>query len=386
MQAYGVDRCASICQLPDFDIFIQALPDPAHTVGLGIVQKDVKLFFSVIYSNSRLTEAEYLDSVRLLLLEDSEMFPIHRMTLMGKKKLKATHQESVDTIKRLPFVLRQFRTSEIEVVKRAYNLLCDLAEITILLESWSWTARDIEILRAKIERYYQDIVRLYVVDLQLMKTPTPKHHVLRHLPDFICLHGPPRSWSVMRCEGKHTFAKRCFHCSNGRAVSHMVLTRAVRELHLRIDAMTLQKEPPVFSGLLDISHEPLPSCCASSIVTSIHSATRVRTSSAVIRIGNVVEHECGSLFSVERLIVVNSTDAVVHCRKMLEPDLTTSLNIRDTQYVPWACGRGIPGVVSVGKEDAYLPLSSVSKCYTVCPSPEHGYTILLRFEQDLFMN
>jgi hypothetical protein len=118
-----------------------------------------------------------------------------------------------------PMMVGEYLISN-EISHRPFLNYLQICEITRDLYDDSFSKEKIILLRENINNYLIDFKGLYEKKL------TPKQHFLIHYPTAIERWGPPRLYSTMRFESKHSYFKRVINAiHNAINISHSLALR-----------------------------------------------------------------------------------------------------------------------------------------------------------------
>ena len=138
-------------------------------------------------------------------------------------KISATHQWII--MRFLPVLIGEKLKAD-----KAFLHFVQLVEIVRSLNDDEYDDRKINDLTLKIEKYLQEFKIIYPNEHF-----TPKQHFLIHYPSAIRLYGPPKFYSTMRFESKHSYFKHVIQATHNR----INLLKSLAERHQRLQVFHL---------------------------------------------------------------------------------------------------------------------------------------------------
>ena len=187
--------------------------------------------------NSRLNNFSYcrIDSKNKIPLQ---IFTEYALKTGKGFKLSATHFSTL--IKVFPIIFGE----ELKDYEH-YNHYIDLIEIYFFLNDDSFNELKLQFLEKKIYNYLNSFKFLYPDQIL-----PAKFHFMIHYPRCIKRFGPPRQYSTIRFESKHSFFKRADHAIH----NHINLTRSLSYKHQDLQLFYL-RSPFYFSQNIFGTHE-----------------------------------------------------------------------------------------------------------------------------------
>jgi len=230
----GVKSVCCLNQLKYFDSINGLPPDIMHDMLEGTVRVNIKLLMTYLSSMPKINKHRYtLEQLN----EDLASFPYGRIDKDNKPptnlftdkssyKISATHQWMVMRV--LPILIGEKLKNDSKFLH-----FVQLVEIVCLLHDDEFDEMKINNLTMKIDKYLQEFKINYPVEKF-----TPKQHFLIHYPSAIRQFGPPKFYSTMRFEAKHSYFKHVISATHNRV--NLLKSLAMRHQKLQVYHLSSQ--------------------------------------------------------------------------------------------------------------------------------------------------
>ncbi len=205
----GIKSNSVLNQLKYFNVVTGLPPDAMHDLLEGVVRQTFNelmnyLSANKIYNSDKLNED--LKNLKYDRVDKINKVPSDLFSNKSSFKISATHQWMLMRI--FPIFAGE-RLFSNQISRKHYLNYLQVSEITRAIYDDNFTQDKINSLRNNIKCYLSEFLNLYP-----HKKLTPKQHFLLHYPTAVENWGPPRFYTTMRFESKHSYFKKVINANH----------------------------------------------------------------------------------------------------------------------------------------------------------------------------
>ncbi|CAF0827652.1 unnamed protein product [Brachionus calyciflorus] len=229
----GVKNDSCLNELQFFNVTNGLPPDLMHDFLEGVIPNNLLLLLNSLNESKILSIHEFLEQFKQFnygRIDSKNKVPIDMFNeKILKKDTISLSASNMWTLIRVFPIIFGFKLKE----NLKYLHFLKLIEIFRKINSSYFTEDEILTLKYEIFFYLSEYKIHYSE-----KNFKPKHHFITHYPNAIKRFGPPKDYSTMRFESKHSYFKRVNHATR----NHLNLTKSLSYGHQNLQLFHLLSE------------------------------------------------------------------------------------------------------------------------------------------------